>query len=70
MCVCVCVCACESKECPVIECDMQKNIQKLNMAYKCNNLKHNRSCGLVVRVPGYRFRGLGSILGATRFSEK
>jgi hypothetical protein len=27
-------------------------------------------CGLVVRVPGYRFRGPGSILGATRFSEK
>jgi hypothetical protein len=27
-------------------------------------------CGLVVRVPGYRPRGLGSIRGATRFSEK
>jgi hypothetical protein len=27
-------------------------------------------CGLVVRVPGYRSRGLGSIPGATRFSEK
>jgi hypothetical protein len=27
-------------------------------------------CGLVVRVPGYRFRGPGSILRATRFSEK
>jgi hypothetical protein len=27
-------------------------------------------CGLVVRVPGYRSRGLGSISGATRFSEK
>jgi hypothetical protein len=26
--------------------------------------------GLVVRVPGYRSRGPGSILGATRFSEK
>jgi hypothetical protein len=25
-------------------------------------------CGLVVRVPGYRSRGLGSIPGATRFS--
>jgi hypothetical protein len=25
---------------------------------------------LVVRVPGYRSRGLGSIPGATRFSEK
>jgi hypothetical protein len=27
-------------------------------------------CGLVVRVPGCRSRGLGSIPGATRFSEK
>jgi hypothetical protein len=26
--------------------------------------------GLVVRVPGYRSRGPGSIPGATRFSEK
>jgi hypothetical protein len=28
------------------------------------------ACGLVVRVPGYRSRGPGSIPGATRFSEK
>jgi hypothetical protein len=28
------------------------------------------SVGLVVRVPGYRSRGSGSIPGATRFSEK
>jgi hypothetical protein len=27
----------------------------------------NRLCGLMVRVPGYRFRGPGSIPGATRF---
>jgi hypothetical protein len=27
-------------------------------------------CGLVVRVPGYRSRGPGSIPFATRFSEK
>jgi hypothetical protein len=27
-------------------------------------------CGLVVRVPGYRYRGPSSIPGATRFSEK
>jgi hypothetical protein len=26
--------------------------------------------GLVIRVPGYRSRGTGSIPGATRFSEK
>jgi hypothetical protein len=29
----------------------------------------DRLCGLVVRVPGYRSRGPGSIPGATRFSE-
>jgi hypothetical protein len=27
-------------------------------------------CGLVIRVPGYRTRGPGSIPSATRFSEK
>jgi hypothetical protein len=30
----------------------------------------DRLCGLVLRVPGYRSRGPGSIAGATRFSEK
>jgi hypothetical protein len=30
----------------------------------------HRLCVLVVIVPGYRSRGLGSIPGATRFSEK
>jgi hypothetical protein len=30
----------------------------------------NRLCGLVVRVPGYRSRGPGSIPGTTRLSEK
>jgi hypothetical protein len=30
----------------------------------------DRLCGLVVRVPGYRSGGSGSIHGATRFSEK
>jgi hypothetical protein len=36
-------------------------------------LWNDRLCGLVVRVPGYRFRGyrgLGSIPSTTRFSEK
>jgi hypothetical protein len=28
------------------------------------------SCGLVVRVPGYRPRGVGSIPGTTRFVVK
>jgi hypothetical protein len=32
--------------------------------------KVDRLCGLVVRVPGYRSSGTGSIPGATRFSEK
>jgi hypothetical protein len=30
----------------------------------------DRLCGLVVKVLGYKSRGLGSITGATRFSEK
>jgi hypothetical protein len=30
----------------------------------------DRLCGLVIRVPGYRSRGPGSIPGATSFSEK
>jgi hypothetical protein len=30
----------------------------------------DRLCGLLVRVPGYRYRGAGSIPGAIRFSEK
>jgi hypothetical protein len=30
----------------------------------------DRFCDLVVRVPGYRSRGPGSILGVTTFSEK
>jgi hypothetical protein len=30
----------------------------------------DRLCGLVVRVPGYRYRGPGLIPGTTRFSEK
>jgi hypothetical protein len=34
-------------------------------------IRHTDSlCGLVMRVPGYRSRGPGSIPGATRFSEK
>jgi hypothetical protein len=35
-----------------------------------NAFMPNRLCGLVVRVPGYRSRGPGSIPDATRFSEK
>jgi hypothetical protein len=36
----------------------------------CVTKRKDRLCGLVVRVPGYRSRGPGSIPGATRFSEK
>jgi hypothetical protein len=34
------------------------------------SLKIESLCGLVLRVPGYRSRGPGSIPGATTFSEK
>jgi hypothetical protein len=34
-----------------------------------NYVVSDRLCGLVVRVPGYRSRGSGSIYGATRLSE-
>jgi hypothetical protein len=36
---------------------------------RCPRLRSNRLCGLVVRVPGYRSRGSGSIPGATKFPE-
>jgi hypothetical protein len=38
--------------------------------YSFKIVAEDRLCGLVVRVPGCRSRGLGSISGATRFSEK
>jgi hypothetical protein len=41
-----------------------------NKEYILSNLVGNRLCGLVVRVPGYRSRGPGSISGAVTFSEK
>jgi hypothetical protein len=34
------------------------------------NNSRDRLCGLVARVPGYRYRDPGSIPGATRYSEK
>jgi hypothetical protein len=34
------------------------------------DLSGDRLCGLVVRGPGYRSRGPGSIPGSTRFPEK
>jgi hypothetical protein len=44
----------------------KKNI-KLEIRYTVTN---DRLCGLVVRVPGYRSRGSGSILSTSSFSEK
>jgi hypothetical protein len=37
--------------------------------YTWLRVKVDRFYGLVVRVPGYTYRGPGSIPGATRFSE-
>jgi hypothetical protein len=34
---------------------------------KITVMSYYRLCGLVVKLPGYRFRGPGSIPGATRF---
>jgi hypothetical protein len=45
------------------------NSQKL-FSPTYSSLVFDRLCGLVVRVPGYRSRGPGSIPGTTRFSEK
>jgi hypothetical protein len=46
-----------------------QGIELMNL-FKCMCTLKDRLCGLVVRVPGYRSRGLGSIPGSTRFSEK
>jgi hypothetical protein len=42
----------------------------LKCSLQCVYLNIDHLCGLVVRDPGYIFRGLGSIPGITRFSEK
>jgi hypothetical protein len=51
-----------------------ENILEIPLYIKINSLFQARMqslldllCGLVVRVPGYRFRGPGSISGATGF---
>jgi hypothetical protein len=46
---------------------MFKNNIKLEIRYAIIN---DRLCGLVVRVPGYRSRGPGSILSTSSFSVK
>jgi hypothetical protein len=52
-----------------------KNLIAIACSFFCpkftrHTLTFDRLCGLVVRVPGYRSRGPGSIPDATRFSEK
>jgi hypothetical protein len=45
--------------------------QKIHCLFRGQILsRDDRLCGLVVRVPGYKSIGSGSIPGATRFSEK
>jgi hypothetical protein len=44
-------------------------IRSSTVAYFIQMRTAYRLCGLVVRVPGYRLRGPGSIPGATSFSE-
>jgi hypothetical protein len=44
-----------------------KNTEMDNEVGVCSN---GRLCSLVVKVPGYRSLGLGSVPDATRFSEK
>jgi hypothetical protein len=60
-----------------IKCDVNVHnvgLHFLDKIYASVNLTSwvltDRLCGLVVRVPGYRSRGRGSIPGATRLSEK
>jgi hypothetical protein len=43
------------------------NFSRSLLTNLCN--EHNLLCGLVVRVPGYRSTGPGSIPGAARFAE-
>jgi hypothetical protein len=45
------------------------SITRIHIA-ACDINIYDRLCGLVVRVPGYRSRGLGSFPCATRFFEK
>jgi hypothetical protein len=40
------------------------------VSVSCRIVRLDRLCDLVVRFSGYRFKGPGSIPGATRFSEK
>jgi hypothetical protein len=51
-------------------CSTHKRGESALIFFKCNPKIRDCLCGLVVRVPGYRSRGPGSISCGTRFSEK
>jgi hypothetical protein len=51
-------------------CNITKSKYEQIVQCTTNSVAWDRHCGLVVRVPGYKSRGPGSISGATRFSEK
>jgi hypothetical protein len=53
-----------------ILCYFSFNSLKCNCEFRLLQLFWDRLCCLVVRVPGYKSRGSGSVPGATRFSEK
>jgi hypothetical protein len=48
----------------------RRYITEYNIINHTNRYLKDSLCGLLVRVPGYRSRGPGSVSGATRFSEK
>jgi hypothetical protein len=63
VCVCVCVCVIYERE--------RETVVRVTLRFKGffrSSGSDDRLCGLVVTVPGYRSRGLGSIPVATRFS--
>jgi hypothetical protein len=48
----------------------KKKSMSLQKKFRLKIIDLDRLCGLVVRLLGYRSRGLGSIPCSTRFSEK
>jgi hypothetical protein len=54
----------------MIKVNVEKKMDLVRVLKECKELLHFLAHGPVVRVPGYRSRGAGSIPGATRFSEK
>jgi hypothetical protein len=49
---------------------LPRSVTGIPPLYICITNYEDRLYGLVVRVLGYRSRGLGSIPGSTEFSEK